>query len=256
MNIHQLRIKYQITEFCTLPQYKSAMFRGVFGNSFRKLVCSREQERNCSKCDIVYNCEFAKNFHNLNLQPEVVEEKYRKFSNFPPNFVFYIPEEKNKFAKNEELAVEMTFWGSPKMSLALLYAVLRTIEDYSIDNRSDARLKLFQIIDSSNGSYLYDDNTVRNVSITPLDIKPIDSTVTKGVLRFITHCRITNQSVRVSTEINESILGRRIQERLKLLSIGSETLYLADWHYDELKITKKNLFWEELSITQTVKSKS
>src|SRR5690554_2874510 len=116
MRIYQLLLKYKITDFCTLPQYKSSMFRGIFGNAFRKLVCVRKQERNCSKCGVATNCEFAKNFHNLNFTPNEVEDKYKKFSNFPPKFVFYIPEEKNEFNRHEKLEVYMTFWGAPRIN--------------------------------------------------------------------------------------------------------------------------------------------
>lgn len=222
------------------------MFRGIFGNAFRQLVCTRKDERNCSKCPVAVSCEFAKNFHNINFKPDEVEDKYKKFSNFPPKFVFFIPEEKNIFNRNEELGVYMTFCGNPKINFVLLYSALRIIEDYPVDNRTNARLQLLQIIDSSTGNYLYTDGTIKMDTMQPLYIQDVNNNVTSGVLRFLTHCRITNQSIRVSTEINESIIGRRIQERLKLLSIDSGTPYQAKWHHSELNITRKNLFWEEI----------
>jgi len=243
MQIYQLQLGYRFSGKCTLPKHKTSMFRGMFGNVFRQKVCQNLKESNCAKCPLATQCEYAKHFHNLNLHPENVEEKYRKYRNFPAKYVFFVPSSENYWKEGETITVLLSFFGMPQIEMPFLIQLLMLVENQRIDRRSPAIMRLQFIKDSGSGHLLF-----QRSQTNPTELKPIewiDFSAKTAVLDFRTPCRIINQDSRVSTELNGNILGRRMQERLKLLGIGCEP-YQPKWFVDELKVLEKEIHWQDV----------
>lgn len=246
MNIYQFKASYKLSESCTLPKYKTMKFRGIFGNAFRKLVCKNVEETNCSKCSLATNCDFASTFQRLNLNPNSVDEKYKKFSNFPPKLVFYIASKKRYWEKDEELEVIISFLGIPQIPIEMITLILMLVGQYQIDKKSNAQLILKKLIDLSNNKDIFSQKEIVNNDIQPIKFKGFDLNKTIRTINFLIHCRITNKDIRVSNDLTGTILARRIKERLKLLMIDQEKPYNCLWDINEVEIIDKDIRFEEI----------
>jgi hypothetical protein len=247
MQIYKLKADFRITEDCVLPKYKTQMFRGIFGNTFRRLFCKNMQERECVKCRFKYDCEVAKNFHNLVLEPDSLPKRYRGYSNLSPQYVFYLPANDKDFAKNQLLSVYITFFGYPKMDLRLLVLILLKIGDTSvIDYKSNASLSLVSLEDVSTNRHIFTNGSYYDETLTEVDLEKNAGIWTTRRLVFKSPCRVIKQGIRISNQLDERILTEIMQERLHVLSLSIPSDYKAEWDSNEIEILDKNLFWTEV----------
>ncbi len=246
MQIYQFKASFQLSADCTLPRYKTMKFRGIFGNAYRKMVCKKLSQRNCANCYLSLNCEFAHNFHNLNFYPEKVEEKYKRFSNFPPKFVFYVSSENRKWKKDDWLDVIITFVDYPKIHIEQLIILLLSTGQFPIDKKSEALLLLKHLFDLSDDEIIFSQQKSIQKEIKPISLFKLDLNKNTHSINFLTHCRIVNKDVPVSDNINGNIFARRMKERLKLLLIDQENNYNCKWEIDEVEIVEKDIVFEEI----------
>lgn len=246
MKLFQIKLLFEISTDCTLPEYKTMMFRGIFGNAYRKIVCRNFSERNCAKCFLAANCEFAANFQNLNFYPEQVPPKYKKYTNFPPKFVFFVPDKSKKWQKGNKFLVYLTFFNYPKISLESLQTILKKLEEFWVDRKTQAKLIFDKVEDMSNNEVILTKDGIFRNTVNQIKLsysKPASSQVK---LHFVTPCRIINKNVRVKSDINEEILTRRMQERLRLLSLNTDDFYMPDWDVTHLKFIDRNIVYRDV----------
>jgi len=244
MEIYSIKSVYVFQKECILPVYKSMMFRGVFGNIYRDMVCLNRQEKECPRCRYKQSCNFAINFHGLNFTNEKLDTKYLKFTNFPPKFVFFIPENKTSFSFGDTMDVYITFAGKPVIDVEILYLILKKVEENQFDFNVKNEVLLSRITDLSNNEDIYYSNRILRNSINRIHIemKPRKFPVMMTI-KFHTPCRITNNGLLISNEIDGTILGRRMIERLKLLTLGNEIPYQPKWIPEDISILSKKIKW-------------
>jgi hypothetical protein len=83
-----------------LPSYRGSTFRGGFGSTFRKIVCTTKKQY-CKDCIVRQKCSYSYIFET---PPPRDSQIMRKYPHVPHPFVIEPPEEdKNQYAEGEEV---------------------------------------------------------------------------------------------------------------------------------------------------------
>ncbi len=91
-----------------LPEFKGSTFRGAFGHTFRRLVCS-QGDLDCAKCDLRLACVYAQVFDSF---PPPDSEVLRKNADVPRPYVLEPPETaRTVFERGEELTMGLVLVG-------------------------------------------------------------------------------------------------------------------------------------------------
>ena len=244
MEIYQLKATFKTDRKCTLPRFKTMMFRGIFGNAFKKIKHINPKVTDCFSCYLAAKCDFAVNFHNMNFHPDNLPEKYLKFTNFPAKFIFLMTDENHYYDQDSSLEVLISFMDFPRISLQDLVLIFKEISEYVVDKSSNARLLFDSLTDNTEQSLLYKNDRFYCKRLNQLKLKKI--TENTNTIDFTTLCRISSNSMLVSNEINSSIFARRMKERLSLLTVGLMKSYVPQWENDELDLIQKNLRWIDI----------
>ena len=83
----RFRFSLKVTTLTVLPPYKGAVFRGAFGNAFRRVVCAAPKE-DCTTCLLRRQCLYVTFFEP---PPPANYPDAAKFSHAPPPYVLNPP---------------------------------------------------------------------------------------------------------------------------------------------------------------------
>lgn len=99
MKITYLKMNFtiQAEEELFLPSFKGSTFRGVFGNTFRKIVCALKRE-DCTQCMLKKSCIYAYVFETF-LQEGQEIMNIEKYRNIPHPFIIEPPLENGRHYK-------------------------------------------------------------------------------------------------------------------------------------------------------------
>lgn len=105
--------KIEAVEDIYLPYFKGSTFRGVFGNTFKKIVCALKSQI-CNDCLLKYTCVYAYIFET----PPPLDKSLLNFSNYrtiPHPFVIEPPLDKKRYFKyGEELVFSLILIGKAR----------------------------------------------------------------------------------------------------------------------------------------------
>lgn len=105
-----------------LPRYKGSTFRGGFGSTFRRLVCSAADQTDCKACTARESCPYALVFESA---PPPGSEVLRNLESIPRPFVLEPPlEEKTDYAPGELLTFTLILFGKAAMLLPYFIVTL------------------------------------------------------------------------------------------------------------------------------------
>lgn len=97
--------KIEAVDEINLPYYKGSTFRGVFGNTFKRVVCVFKNKE-CDECILKQSCVYAYVFETPLLRKDKVIFNMVKYRTIPHPFIIEPPEDVRKYYKP---AVELFF---------------------------------------------------------------------------------------------------------------------------------------------------
>jgi hypothetical protein len=107
-----------------LPPYKGSTFRGGFGSTFRRVVCSMKTGE-CKGCLLQANCPYAYIFETA---PSLGAEVLKNYENVPRPFVIEPPiESKTYYASGEIITFRLLLFGKAISFLPYFIVVFREL---------------------------------------------------------------------------------------------------------------------------------
>ncbi|MCX7991439.1 MAG: CRISPR system precrRNA processing endoribonuclease RAMP protein Cas6 [Proteobacteria bacterium] len=255
MKIPYIKLNFKIiaTETISLPYFKGSTFRGVFGNTFKKVVCALKT-RTCDNCILKQSCIYAYVFET----PEPLDKPFFKKGNnknIPHPFIIEPPLNSKKFfSANENITFSLILIGKARSYLP--YFIYTFIECGKIGiGKGRGHFKVKEVY-SHRGEKVYDDE---KSNIIPPDYEEInidekisdaeDREDTSLTLNFETPLRLKNNKDLV-TKLDFSILVKSLLMRIDLLHFFHCDGTKSEWDYKKIielsknvTVSKDNLRW-------------
>lgn len=109
ISFSNFRIEIKLLEDGLFPEYKGSMFRGAFGNIFRKVLCVTSKPT-CDSCILSNQCQYFQIF-----ETEITDTNLwflKGVKKTPHPFVIHPPaEERRNYKKGEKINVWLTIFG-------------------------------------------------------------------------------------------------------------------------------------------------
>jgi len=119
----KLIIKAEALDFMELPAYKGSVFRGAFGNAFRKTVCVAKSN-SCTECILINQCLYSYAFESPVSDQSMICKNY----SFAPHPFILIPplDTRHSYEAGHIFHVELILIGKAIESLPyFIYAMIR-----------------------------------------------------------------------------------------------------------------------------------
>lgn len=214
----KFRFTLEVTSLMILPPYKGAVFRGAFGNVFRRVVCAVPRG-DCATCLLRGQCLYVSFFEP---PPPRDYADAAKFSKAPPPFVLNPPlTTKPVFRPNELLDFELVLIGPAIEALPYYIYTFTELGRMGLGKeRGKYRLLAVDLIRGEEPVRIYDGRT-QMISAYPPDVRTVhhakDDPGSAITLHFLTPVRLKVKGDLV-TELTFPVLFERLAQRLKLLS--------------------------------------
>lgn len=213
------RFSLTIKSLTILPPYKGGIFRGAFGNSFRRAVCALKKIKRCDACILRNQCLYVSLFNPSAPSGFPDAEKY---SSAPPPYVLNPPlDNRQVYHKGDKLAFNLVLMGRAVEALPyFIYSFIDMGERGVGRERGIYELSKVEIIHGRKNKLIYD-NITATLKDFSLDECPISadefSDFKKICLKFITPLRMKEKKDLI-TSFDFSFLFQRLLHRLDLLS--------------------------------------
>ncbi|MEN3039362.1 MAG: CRISPR system precrRNA processing endoribonuclease RAMP protein Cas6 [Candidatus Kryptonium sp.] len=114
-----IRIPYKVLTFTCepenalfLPTFKGSSFRGVFGRTLKKALCTLKTQKDCNDCPLLHLCYYAYIFETIPQRDSSLPFGFHKLPSVPHPFVLEPPEhEKKIFVKGEDFTFSLILIG-------------------------------------------------------------------------------------------------------------------------------------------------
>lgn len=260
--------KAEVLEELYLPYFKGSTFRGVFGNTFKKIVCVLKNQV-CNECLLKSSCIYSYIFETPFLGDKPFYN-FSKYKNIPHPFVIEPPLDKKRFFKpGDELVFSVVLIGKSINYLPYFIYTFSECGNSGI-GKGRGKYKLKEVYTDGQLIYNEKDRKIITPIIEYLEIEDNflfeKSLETDGelTLHLITPLRIKSRNDLIRT-LEFQTLVKHLLLRLNFLSFfhcGGEQL---NWNYDSVfEIAKKNKIvedktywwdWERYSSRQNTKIK-
>ena len=204
----------------SLPEYKGSTFRGGFGSTFRKVVCSQKNTE-CQECLLKSTCPYAYIFETFPPQGALA---LRNYESIPRPFVIEPPTERmTEYKPGEVLHFNLILVGKAVQYLPYFVVVFRELGSIGIGRgRKKYRLKEIAAVSEPTAKkekiYSCCDELMRNVDLTMrgCDFWEVPAKKESLAIDFETMTRLKFEKNFVQT-IEFHVLVRNLLRRLSSL---------------------------------------
>lgn len=251
-----------------LPYYKGSTFRGVFGNTFKRVVCVFKNKV-CEECLLKQSCVYAYVFETSPSQRENAIFNMGKYKSIPHPFIIEPPMDGKKYYDSGEvLDFSLLLFGK---AISYLPYFLYTFSECGKDGigKGRGRYTLKEVITEDNQLiYTEKDNKIITPEIKNIEINEnieLTNTNPKEIrLNLVTPVRLKNKNDLVR-DLEFNILIKALMLRINLINFFHCSGEEAKWDHKnilekskEVKIIEDNtrwLDWERYSSRQQTKMK-
>lgn len=216
------RLTLQASEELHLPRFKGSALRGVFGHTFRHILCPLFAET-CQGCRLSKNCVYAYAFETI--MPADIHPFLRKMSHAPHPFVIRPPaDERTEYLPGDELVFELILIGQAVRYLPYFIYTFSETGRYGIGRgRGKFFLRRAESADAAGQTRLIfssDSETLSDISepITCADLLADTPIPQQCTFRFITPLRIREKG-RYLDKIDFGVLFRNLLRRIAVLGV-------------------------------------
>lgn len=239
-------------EELNLPYFKGSTFRGVFGNVFRKIVCTLKRQT-CEECLLKQSCIYSYIFETSPTSEKAILNMH-KYKSIPHPFIIEPPLHNGKiYKKGDEISFSIIIVGKAIDYLPYFIYTFTKCGELGI-GKGRGKFILKKVL--QNEKIIYDYRT-QNIYQTKKEIFEIKEDInplptfpdTELSLEILTPIRIKHERKLVSN-LEFYILIKTLMLRLNLLHFFHCFETEAKWDYKNLlefsksiKIKKSNLRW-------------
>lgn len=201
-----------------LPPYKGAVFRGAFGNTFRRLVCL-VPKADCPSCALREKCLHVALFEP---PPPAAYADAAKFTQAPRPYVLNPPlTSRHSFRPGETLEFDLVLIGPAIEALPYFIHIFLEVGRQGL-GRERGKYELLRVDLQQNGATLsvYEASTATLTAFAPESgpvQSPEDDRATSLTLQFLTPLRIKEKGDLV-THLNFPLFSENLFRRLSLLA--------------------------------------
>jgi hypothetical protein len=260
LKTQKLRFYFRAKSPIYLPEYKGATFRGTFGHTFKKIVCTISS-KDCRKCPLSSNCIYYYVFET----PFDGGEKMGGFSTpkAPQPFIVEpMLTDKRDFKPGEDFTMDLVLVGKAIDYLPyFLYTFeemgrTRGIGKYKHNGFGGFKLEQVEQFNGSDRTIIYQDGVMHAKNLQS-DNNSIDEnpnyTKTNLLINFITPTRLKHAGALVERNRNKSmdfqLLIKNIYRRAYLLYFshqGKDLPLFEELIPEPVETLNKTLQWKEL----------
>lgn len=241
MQIPYLKINFTIEadEELFLPQFEGSTFRGVFGNTFRKLVCALKRE-SCTNCLLKKTCVYAYVFETSAEEGQEVMniEKYR---DVPRPFIIEPPLENRKiYKKGETLSFSMIVIGKAIKYLPYFIYTFHQCGNTGI-GKGRGKYILKEVRKRDELIYSNTIEEIKKVTIDEIEIpEDFDGAEREITLELITPVRIKHDR-QFTSKLDFYVLMKAILFRLNFLHYFHVEQREPTWTYGKIIESAKSI---------------
>ncbi len=213
----RFRFTIKVASLMVLPPYKGAVFRGAFGNAFRRIVCAVPRT-NCATCMLRLKCLYVSIFEP---PPPANYPDAAKFSTAPAPYVLNPPlTSRQAFHPGDLLDFEMVLIGRAVEALPyFIYAFMELGRKGLGSERGKYRLEKVDLLRGEEVSPVYDGLTQMFAVHLPKHgtpgFHPEDGQVNSIIIQFLTPLRLKVKGDLV-TQLTFPVFFERLAQRLTL----------------------------------------
>ncbi|MEW6296015.1 MAG: CRISPR system precrRNA processing endoribonuclease RAMP protein Cas6 [Candidatus Diapherotrites archaeon] len=202
----------------TLPPYKGAVFRGAFGNAFRRLVCLVPKDK-CSNCRHREKCLYTAIFEP---SPPPQYPDAGKFHQAPRPYVLNPPlTAESTFNPGEVLSFELVLVGRAIDAIPYFIVIFSETGRHGL-GRDRGRFELLsvELLSQDQSTIIYHSRSLSLTAFEPESgpqTKPKDDQVNRLTLEFLTPLRLKEKGD-LMTRFAFPLFWERLTQRLSLLA--------------------------------------
>lgn len=217
LSFAKFRFTLRVNSPMVLPPYKGAVFRGAFGNSFKRLVCIAPKA-DCSLCSLRENCLYVSIFE---AHPPQDCLDAGKFSQAPRPYVLNPPlTSRQSFRPGEELAFELVLIGPAIKAFPYFLQIVMDMGRLGLGRRRGQYevLSVDQIRDRTRSTVYRSGRSILN-AFEPEEGPDncLEDELRSLTLNFLTPLRLKERG-NLLTRLTFSLLFRSLAQRLTLLA--------------------------------------
>ncbi len=215
----RFRFTIKVASFLVLPPYKGAIFRGAFGNSFRRAVCAIPRS-DCSSCILRQKCLYVSIFEP---PPPAVYPDAAKFNRAPAPYVLNPPlTSRQAFHPEESLDFELVLIGPAIEALPyFIYAFIEMGKRGIGPKHGKYDLTSVDLIREEETPFKVYDGEARMLSAYPPRIPTVPIEPGNGLntltINFLTPLRLKVKGD-LATRLTFDLFFERLVQRLMLLA--------------------------------------
>lgn len=247
--------KIEAIDELNLPYYKGSTFRGVFGNTFKKVVCVFKSKI-CEECLLKQTCVYAYIFETPPLQKDNAIFNMGKYRAIPHPFVIEPPiDGKKHYKTGDELVFSIILMGK---AISYLPYFIYTFSECGKNGigKGRGRFTLKEVL-SEEGKLVYnsEDSKILTPDTRYIDIDEniefSDESQEKITLHLMTPVRLKNRNELVRN-IEFQILIKALMLRVNLINFFHCEGVEAKWDHKkiieksrEIKTIEDNTCWHD-----------
>lgn len=217
----KFRFSLRVTSLMVLPPYKGGIFRGAFGNAFRRVVCVAPRE-DCATCLLNQKCLYVSIFEPRS--PQYFSDA-NKFNNAPPPYVLNPPlTNRQAFHPHETMEFDLVLIGRAIDALPYFIYTFHELGRMGLGReRGKYEISGVNLVRNDNPTQIYDGRTQTLNSYSPKDetisrVRAEDTDVTSLTLKILTPLRLKVNGELV-TQLSFPLFFERLAQRLSLLAV-------------------------------------
>lgn len=251
LSFARFRFSLRVTNLMVLPPYKGAVFRGAFGNAFRRLACLFPQ-RKCPACEQRGQCLYAAVFEP---SPPPQYPDAGKFHQAPRPYVLNPPlTTKSTINPGEVLSFELVLVGRAVDAIPYFIVIFSEIGRRGLGrDRGSFELLIVELLSQNEPTPLYHSRSPALAAFeaeSGPQTRPGDEQVNSLTLQFLTPLRLKEKGDLV-TRFTFSLFWERLTQRLSLLSAFYEkNPRLPDFtplssQASQIQVLRHDLHWHD-----------
>ncbi len=214
----RFRFTIKVASLMVLPPYKGAVFRGAFGNAFRRIVCAVPRG-DCATCLLRLKCLYVAFFEP---PPPANYPDAAKFSTAPAPYVLNPPlTNRQAFHPGDLLDFEMVLIGPAIEALPYFIYAFTELGRMGLGaKRGKYDLVKVDLLRCEKATRIYDGSTQMLTAYPPntwIESQPEENGVSSLTLHFLTPLRLKVKGDLV-TNLTFPLFFERLSQRLTLLS--------------------------------------
>ena len=258
LSFARFRFSLRVTSLMVLPPYKGAVFRGAFGNAFRRLACVAPKTE-CLSCDLRQRCLYVAIFEP---SPPPGYRDAAKFRQAPRPYVLNPPlTTRDSFHPGEPLDFELALIGPAIEALPYFIHIFQEVGRRGL-GRERGKYELLRVDVLQHGASrpVYESATVTLSAFAPEQEPlhfPEDNRISSVTLRFLTPLRLKEKGDLV-TRLIFPLLFENLVRRFRLLAAFysgngtrsgpecnpiSPAVGLLSAQAAEIQVSKNDLHW-------------